>query len=414
MDIDPRTRLAKLQRLVETSLVINSTLQLEPLLRAIMDVAAEIAEAESASILLYEPNSQELYFMAFASDSEAAHTTRLRRVPVPLQNSIAGKVFTENRALAIDDVSSSPFHFSKADKASGFLTNSVIGVPMRIKDKVIGVLEAVNKLGGKTWTEEDTYFLEILAAQAAVAIENSTLVTRLRKAYQDLSQLDKMKNDFISIASHELRTPLGVIMGYASFLMEESHGEASEHASAVLNSATQMRQIIEDMTNLRYLKLGDAELELETVPAEEVMMTALMDVQSLAQAQGHKLHYMVPPHDVTFHVDRAKMAMALTNLLNNAIKFSPDHGFIELTYQLHDRNIWMIVKDQGIGIPKEHLERIFEEFHQVEDHMTRRHNGMGLGLSIARAVVQAHKGRIWCESPGLGQGSTFYISLPLA
>lgn len=408
-----QTRVDKLNRLVETSLALNSTLQLEPLLRKIMDAASEIVNAETASILLIDPQTKELQFMAFSNDQNATHQDRLMRIPVPLDNSIAGEVVLQDRPIAINDVSTHPKHYRKADDSSGFVTRSILGIPMDLRDQVIGVLEAINKIEGD-WTEQDIHFLNILSSQAAVAIENSSLVAKLTDAYQELSQLDKMKNDFIAVASHELRTPLGVILGYASFLKDESQGEATEHATAVLNSALHMRQIIEDMTNLRFLKIGDAELERKDTPLAQVMMTALQDVQSLTEAKGHKLHYSVPPETIRVKVDMPKLVMAITNMLNNAIKYSPERGFIEIGYQPQgEREVWIYVKDQGIGIPPQFREKIFDEFFQVEDHMTRRHNGMGLGLSIAKAIVNAHQGRIWVESEGENLGTTCYISLPL-
>jgi signal transduction histidine kinase len=407
-------RLGKVNRLMEVSMVLNSTLELEPLLRYIMDAAAELTEAETASILLLDPNTQELYFMAFTNDdSTAEHTAYLSRIPVPLKGSIAGTVILEGQTISLDRVSDHPLHYRRADDESGFQTHSLLAIPMRVRENIIGVLEAVNKKDGG-WTLDDNQYLEILASQAAIALENAKLVAKLRDAYEDLSRLDRMKDDFIAIASHELRTPLGVILGYASFLKEEAHGQASEHANIVLNSALKMRQIIEDMTNLRYVKLGNAELELSSTPLAEVMARALGDVRSMLEAQGHHLNYISPPSGLMVKVDLNKMVMAITNLLNNAIKFSPKGQAIEFTYQVHDDDVWLMVKDQGIGLEAQHTEKIFEEFYQVEDHMTRRHNGMGLGLAIARAIVLAHGGRIWAESPGLNLGSIFFISLPLA
>lgn len=408
-----QARLTKLNRMMEMSLVLNSTLQLEPLLRRIMDAAAEITEAESASILLIDEKTRELYFMAFDSESDSAHTRHLKRIPVPLKGSVAGTVVLENRPIAINDVTQHPQHYRQADAASGFQTQSLLGVPMSVRNNVMGVLEAVNKLGGNSWTEDDIHFMQILSAQAGIAINNAQLVTQLTEAYQELSQLDKMKNDFIAIASHELRTPLSVILGYASFLKEEAQGDASDHAAAVLTSALKMRQIIEDMTNLRFVKLGESELLKETISVAEIMLRALSDVRSMSEVQGHQLNFSPPPTEWQAHLDSAKIVMALTNLLNNAIKYSPKNGPIEFTFHRQPDEIWLVVQDHGIGLEASHFERIFEEFFQVEDHMTRRHNGMGLGLAIAKAIVVAHHGRIWVESPGLGQGCTFYISLPL-
>jgi signal transduction histidine kinase len=400
----------KLNRLVEVSLVINSTLELRPLLTLIMDYAAEITHAESASVMLYDRNTNELHFVASTTSSSV--TQDLLRIPVPLEGSIAGAVLRENRAIALDDVSTDSRHYRQADSQSGFDTRSLIGVPMGYKDQTIGVLEAVNKKEGG-WTDQDQRYMLILAAQAAVAIQNVRLLQQLQRAYDELNKLDTLKTDFIAIASHELRTPLSVILGYATFLKEDAQGEVGEHATAVLNSALRMRNLIEDLTNLRYLKMGEAELVREHIPLAAIFQAAYSDVESLAEAKGHTLRVIRPDMQIVIVADRIKLGMALTNLLNNAIKFTPSGGEITLTYQRKPQAVWIIVKDTGIGIPQDQLTRIFEEFHQVEDHMTRRHGGMGLGLSIAQGVVEAHGGRIWAESEGMHRGSTFYINLPL-
>jgi signal transduction histidine kinase len=400
----------QLNRLVEVSLAINSTLELRPLLNVIMDYAAEIAGAESASVMLYDQNSNELHFVASTTTSPAAK--ELLTIPVPLEGSIAGTILRENRAIVLDDVSSDPRHYRQADNRSGFETRSLIGVPMRSHEQPIGVLEAVNKKEGR-WTDDDRRNMLILASQSAVAIENARLLDQLKRAFDELDQLDKLKNDFIAIASHELRTPLSVILGYATFLQEDAQGAVSEHAAAVLNSALRMRNLIEDMTNLRYLKLGDAELTKEHIPLAAIFQAAQSDVESLAEAKGHTLSVSKPDMSMVVVVDRLKLGMALVNLLNNAIKFTPSGGAITLACERRSNAVWIMVRDTGIGIPQDQLTKIFEEFHQVEDHMTRRHGGMGLGLSIAKAIVEAHGGRIWAESEGPQRGSTFYINLPL-
>jgi signal transduction histidine kinase len=376
-----------------------------------MDHAAEITGAESASVMLYDRNTDQLQFVASTTTNPVAK--ELLNIPVPLEGSLAGTILRENRAIVLDDVSTDPRHYRAADNQSGFDTRSLLGVPMRYRDHVIGVLESVNKKDGH-WTEDDRRSMLVLASQAAIAIENAQMVEQTRRAYNELDQLDKLKNDFIAIASHELRTPLSVILGYATFLKEESQGEVSTHASAVLNSALRMRNLIEDMTNLRFLKLGESDLKREHIPLAALFQAAESDVKSMAQAKGHLFEMTMPDIGLMVAVDRVKFGMALTNLLNNAIKFTPSGGRISLTYERKPTAVWIKVKDTGVGIPQDQLERIFEEFHQVEDHMTRRHGGMGLGLSIAKGLIEAHGGRIWAESEGPGHGSTFYINLPLA
>ena len=174
------------------------------------------------------------------------------------------------------------------DKSIGFVTRSLLGVPMHVKGSVVGVLEALNKRGGP-WAEDDQHNLDILASHAAVAITNARQTEAIRKAYEELDKLDKVKSEFIAIASHELRTPLGVILGYASFLKEEAQGEASEHAAAVINSALQLRSLIEEMVNLRYLHTGETELSREDTTLSALILAAQNDVQSTANAREQRL-----------------------------------------------------------------------------------------------------------------------------
>ncbi|MCD4685405.1 MAG: GAF domain-containing sensor histidine kinase [Anaerolineae bacterium] len=397
-----------LRRMVDISLALNSTMDLRTLLKTITAHAAEITNSDTASIMLYEPDAKELHFIALTT---SRYEKDLLKIPVPLEGSIAGIIHRENRVLVIDDVTQDPRHYRGTDAPSGFVTRSILGVPMRYKDEPIGVLEAVNKREGK-WTADDERNIFVLAAQSAIAIKNAQMLEQLRAAYNELDQLDKLKNDFIAIASHELRTPLSVILGYATFLKEDAQGEVSAHASSVLNSALRMRNLIEDMTNLRYLKLGEAELKREHIPLAAIFQSAHNDVQDMVEAKGHTFTVEMPEMSLVVVVDRIKLGMAVTNLLLNATKFTPSGGQITLTYTIKPGAVWIVVQDTGVGIPPDQLERIFEEFHQVEDHMTRRHGGMGLGLSIARALVEAHGGRIWAESDGQGRGSTFIINLP--
>jgi signal transduction histidine kinase len=407
--IDLQRQNAVLNRLLDVSLILNSNLAIKPLLGFIMEATCEITSSEAASIMLYDRNADQLRFVA--ANSPGTDMAKLTAIPVPMEGSIGGQIVRENRSIMIQD-ESDPRIYRPVDNAIKFRTRSLLGVPMQIKGEVIGVLESVNKREG-LWTEEDRSHLSILASQAAVAIQNAQQAEALRKAYDSLHQLDKLKSDFIAIASHELRTPLGVILGYASFLQEEAQGEASEHATAVLNSALHLRNLIEDLTNLRFLQLGSTELSREPVPVSALIEAAEHDVHSLIAAKGTKLIVDRTHGEALVNVDRLKIGMALTNILNNAIKFTPSNGQIAIAMEKRPHEILIRVQDNGMGIPPDKLERIFDQFYQVEDHMTRRQNGMGIGLPIARGMVQAHDGRLWAESEGLNKGSTFIIALPL-
>jgi signal transduction histidine kinase len=407
--IDPKLENEILKRLLDVSLVLNSNFDLEILLNYIMEIAAEITHSEAASILLLDPRTNELFFIATSNQD----TTGIKRVLVPLNDSIAGEVVLNNLPIVIQDATNDTRINRKVDKEIAFVTRSLMGVPMRIRDEVIGVIEVVNRLGPE-WTKQEQDFLQILASQAAVAINNAEQAENLRKANDRLNELDKLKNDFIAIASHELRTPLSVIVGYASFLQEETHGETSEHAEKVLESAQHLTDLIEDMTNLRYLQMGAAELSLERETLVSLLQTAQREAEALAGAKEQYLEVHYPGLSDVVMVDKVRLNMALTNILNNAVKFTPRGGRIELFTERKGGEIWIKIQDTGIGIPPDQIERIFENFYQVQDHMTRHFNGMGLGLSISKAVIEAHEGRIWAESKGANSGTTITFSLPIA
>ncbi|QPC83495.1 GAF domain-containing protein [Phototrophicus methaneseepsis] len=398
-----------LEKLVDVSVVLNSRLQLEPLLKYIMDVAVDIMECDAASVLLWNNKKQQLFF---AASTTLDNSNSLIGTPVPM-DSIAGEILRKRDTVRVDDARTDPRHYGKVDEDIAFQTRSLLGVPMTYKNKIIGVLEALNKRQG-SWTKEDSRYLEILAAQAAVAIEGAQAVMELRRANEELNEVDRLKNNFIAIASHELRTPLGVIMGYASFLQEDEDVSTQSHASKVLESALRLRKIIEDMVNLRYVKQKQSDLHLEAIRVSELFSSLSLEIQALMDIDKYQINIKMPDKDPYVYADHTRMMMVLTNLINNAISFSaPDKPItVEALKGLTDKEVRLRVVDQGLGIDPTQLEKIFEEFYQVEDHMVRHHGGLGIGLSIGRAIVEAHGGRIWAESAGIGSGATFTISLP--
>ena len=403
-------KIAILTRLAEISAVLNSTLELEPLLEFLMDSAAQITDSDAASVLLWDFNQRELRIAATTTSSA---DLKLIGQAVPLE-SIAGTVMQVQRPIQVEDAHDDPRHYRKLDTDKGFSTELILGVPLKVKNRAIGVLEVLNKRH-LPWTTEDEDYLSILADQAAVAIELAQLVTALQKANNELSELDKLKSDFIAIASHELRTPLSVILGYASFLKQTSDGEVSEHATKVMDSALQLRRIIEDMISLSYLKEGAADIVADQVPMRELIDEALEEIESLCEAKGHRVVVEGPVDNITLYIDSVRIGKALNNILNNAVRFTPDGGCITIKAEPRDRSeAWITVTDDGIGLTEEQLGLVFTEFYQAEDHMTRQHGGLGIGLSIARALVAAHGGRLWAASEGLGKGAAFTMALPLA
>jgi signal transduction histidine kinase len=391
-------------RLIEISVTLNSTLDRNALLQFIIHSAADLVESQAALLLLLDPMNQRLSFAAVTGRDPGD----LAATPVPLEGSIAGSIFRDNRALILNRIGGED---RSAPSSLGFRTRCLAGVPMRIRGEVVGVLEAVNKRGGE-FTEDDLQMLSIIASQAAVAIHNAQLVEDLRQANEDLGRLDRLKSDFMAVASHELRTPLGLILGYAAILQEESREGAAEHAAAVFESAMRMRSLIEDMTSMNLLS-GIEPPVLAPCTLQDVLRTACAGVAAQMEERHHTFTQRLPKASIIGRLNAGQLELAVRNLLTNACRFTPEGSQIDLSLERQPQEVWIRVHDNGPGIPRPSLERIFDAFYQLEDHMTRRHEGLGLGLAIVRAVAAAHGGRVWAESPGPGGGSTFVLAIPI-
>jgi signal transduction histidine kinase len=398
----------QLARLIEVSVRLNSTLNLDELLQFIIQSATEILDCGSVSILLYDEKKFNLIFAAVTGSDPQ----QLAATPVPLETSLAGKIFRENKVICLSDIQEETRHFLEISKHVGFEIKNLLGVPMRIKDQPTGVLEAVNKHGGE-FDESDADILAVIASQAAVAIHNARLVKALQDTYDELREADQLKTNFLALASHELRTPLGVIIGYATFLQQESPGELSEHAKQVLNAAMQMRALVDAMTNMDMLRSREMIMQRLVVPVQQVLLSAYNDVRNLMEAKCQHVVFDMKEIPIQIKCDPEKLKSAFVNLLDNAVRFTPENGTITIGASPRsngDALAW--VADNGIGIPPGEQKKIFAEFYQIEPHTTRTHGGMGIGLSMAKGLVEAHGGQIWVESPGLGKGSTFKVLLP--
>jgi signal transduction histidine kinase len=398
----------KLIRLVNVSRDLNSKTNVDALLHHIIREAARLTGSEAASILLLDPHTRQLHFRAASNRVSPA----MAGTPVPLDSSIAGAVLQANEPMIIHDVSRDERWNQNVDQAIDFHTRSILGVPMHDVDRPVGVLEALNKQDGR-FTDEDVETLSILADMAGVALERARLIEELREAYDELNELDQRKTDFIAVASHELRTPLSIILGYISFLREEADPEMGEQLDQVLEAAVRLRSLIQDMLNLQYIDTGDdtEALSWELLDLVDVVQQmAAQDETAVAKRQSIYTH--LPAQPVPVRADRDVLQMVIGNLLNNAIKFTPEGGRIDVTVERQGQEAWLHVQDTGIGIPQDKVERVFKRFYQVEHHIRREYEGLGLGLAIARELVQIHHGRIWAESEE-GEGSVFHVALPL-
>jgi signal transduction histidine kinase len=403
-----KSKSQRLERLLEISRTLSATLDLQDLLNTIIEVAQELTLSEGASLLLYDQASKELRFEA----SPGHQREDLQSIAVPLDASVAGWIFTNASPMVIQDAREDPRVYRKVDKKLGFETHSILGVPLIVKGEPLGVLEAVNKLDEDHYTEDDLAILETLAAQAAVAIENARLLQNIKDANEELKRLDRMKSDFIAIASHELRTPLGLILGHATFLKEIIPPKHQDQMDVIIRSAMRLKAIIEDMATIAHKEQGQSRVRRESFSMSRMIEETADSFRAEAKSKEIDFEFDVPEGDpLMVEGDREKLDIVLVNLITNALTFTDPGGQIGVKAEGDGELVKVFVVDTGIGIPEKDVGRVFDRFYQVESHLTRKHGGMGLGLSIAKAMVDMHNGQIWCESKE-GTGSLFCFIIP--
>ena len=391
-------RVARLERIIEVSRVINSTLNLEPLLHNIIQIATDLTATEASSILLLDKKTGELHFEA----ARGIKGKEVKPIVVPLDNSIAGWVVKEGEPLLIPDVRKDPRHYHQVDDMTKFSTRSILGVPLRVKDKVIGVLEVLNKIDDEEFTQDDVEALTILAAQAAIAIENARLF---------------QQSDLLSEVAHELRTPLTSIRGYSKMLLLSEgidQEKKLEFAETIHREAVRLGQMINDFLDLARLESGRTYIAQEPVNMTEVISETLTILQPQAAERQISIALQVPETLPTLIGDPARLKQVMVNLVSNAVKYNHEGGRVDIEVQIREDELNIAVKDTGRGIAEEDLPHIFEKFYRVDDSEQQepQAKGTGLGLSIAKHIVEVHGGTISVQSVQ-GQGSAFAFALPL-
>jgi len=407
--VDRRSdRLFRLERLVEVSRNLNANLDRDPYLKSIIEVASELTYSTETSILELAPEGDHLHYIA----SPWYRLEQLAPLGIPLDKSVDGWVFTHRQPLIIQDALHDTRVFREVDRVLEEATYSICAVPMLIKGEPIGVMEAVNKLSHANYTEEDVFILETLAAQAAVAIQNQKLLDNADAAYRQLLELDRMKSDFIAISSHELRIPLGLILGHSSLLQEDATGEMKIQLDTIVRNAMHLKDIIEDLADVDNFQSGLGKIRHRRFAMDRLVKDVVSSYQELAREHNVSLRVSANKADVVVDGDAHKIRIALGNLVKNALTFTDPGDRVLVTGEQIPGFVKVSVIDNGIGIPEKDIERIFDRFFQVESHLTRRHGGMGLGLPIARGMIEMHHGKLTVESVE-GKGSNFTFMLPM-
>ena len=250
------------------------------------------------------------------------------------------------------------------------------------------------------FTEDHELIVEAVASQAAIALENA-------KLYQEVQTLSETKDQFIGFASHELKTPLTTMSGYVQ-LMEKAPSKAEQFIPKINKQLSRLSAIISDLLDISKIQAGKFELNKSPIPLNTLIKDSVESAKQLSAE--HKINCHLPADGVMLNVDITKMTQVMVNIISNAIKYSPEAGQIDITAEQLADNVRVTVKDHGIGIAKEHLDKIFTQFYRIATE-ERRTEGLGLGLYLCKEFVEAHHGSIWAESD-LGKGTTLHVTLP--
>lgn len=388
--------LSRYERIFEITRQLNSTLDQQSLLRQIVRAASELTDSEDASLLLIEPASGVLYFeMALNIPSQD-----LERISVPLDGSIAGWVVRHGEARVIQDVTREPQFFKSVDDELEFKTRNLLAVPLKVHGSTIGALEALNKRANSRFDDVDIKIMSLLAGHAAIAIENTRLF---------------QQSDFMAEMVHELRTPLAALRTTTLLLRapEVPVETRAELVDTMHQETERLIRLTNEFLDLARLESGRVRLEVSRFSIGLLVIECITIVAPQAGERSITITHTLEDHEV--EVDRGKVKQVLLNLLTNAIKYNRPDGTIHVSCYAstkHDEEFAEVaVADTGYGIGRADQKLLFQKFYRVAD-TAGSVQGTGLGLTIAKRIVEAHGGQIWLESE-VKVGSTFYITLPM-
>ena len=385
--------LERYRRLAEISRNLASTVDLDILLDRITEAAAHVSGSEAASILLYDESQGQLYFESATNLDEPL----MQGLIVPVEDSIAGWIVTNGQPIIIDDTQNDPRHFAQVGKATNVTTNSLLGVPLIAKDKVIGALEAINKLSGQ-FTQDDQEILMDLGSQAAVAIENARLF---------------QQSDLIAEMVHELRTPLASLRTASHLLLRKdvSEEQMRKVVEIIDNETTRLIDMTTSFLDLARLESGRIPFNSEVFDPGALLQECVGFMQNKAVEKNLRLNLYIPNELPEIKGDQDKIKQVVLNLISNAVNYNKPSGTITVSGHSHPNELVISVNDTGSGIRQADITHLFDKFYrsQATENSVQ---GTGLGLAICKQIVEAYNGRIEVQSE-VGIGTTFSVHLPL-
>ena len=404
---DAKKRIAQIELVNELAEDLTSTLELEELLAAAADTIRKAFNLYDVTVFLVARPQQEAYLVAHAG----THTDFL---PMGYRQKfgegIIGWTIAHDERVLVDDVTKDPRYVSNVYTE----TRSELAIPIHVEHEIVGVLN-VEDVRASAFDETDAIVLETLCDQLGSAIKNAQLYDRLKRTNAKLTELDRMKSDFLGIVSHDFRSPLASIVLAAKALMKRpdtvDQRRLAEYLQLIVDQANKLIRLAEDTLSMTKMEAGQLNYFFNMVSLERVIKDAMAGVNL---TKRHEMSLEIDPRVGFVRGDQTKLRQVIQNLLSNAVKYSPTGGRITIRAAHHSaEHIVVAVSDEGIGIPADQVSRLFQKFSRIDTPEAREIKGSGLGLWICKEIVRAHGGVIWVDG-NPGKGSTFAFTLKKA
>lgn len=411
----------ELKALYTIESVVSRSLKLQEIFDVALSTALEVTDTEAGT--LYSLDGNVLRLAAIRGLSGEFREKALTR---QIGEGIPGIAAKLKKPIALD-ISNYPSHpllpYVMQEKLVSF-----IGTPLMSKGTVVGAMSLGTKKQ-RLFSQDDLDLMYSIGEVIGVAVENARLyedlshanitleksLAELKAAYEELSTLDKMKDEFLSNISHELKTPLVSIKGYSELMRDDKLGSLSDAQAkaleTIIRNADRLTRLIDSLLFLSLSQAGKLKFRFEPVNVVDVIEGAVSNIELRARRKGLDIRKDISGN-LVISGSRDNLIEVLENLLDNAIKFTPGEGMITVSAREEPPDIHITVSDTGIGIPADALSHLFRRFYQVDASRTRKHGGAGLGLYISKNIVEAHRGRIWIESEE-GKGTSVHIMLPV-
>ncbi len=399
------TTLSALQAVTDAAL---AHVDLEALLDALLTRLREVVGTDTAAVLLLDETGSALV----ARPAKGLEEEVERGVRIPLGQGFAGRIATERRVIALAEVDHTNV-LNPLLREKG--VRSLLGAPLLVEGRVLGVVH-VGTLSPRRFDEGDARLLHLVADRMALAIDQARLYEAERQARAEAEEAVAARDRFLSIAAHELRTPITVVKGMADLLLRPPRGRGAdpEHRARLLGrlaeSANRLATLTDDLLDVSRLRLGRLPLRLAPLDLSELACTVAARYADRSQGRGAPT--VTGSEGCVVVADRDRIEQVLGNLLDNAVKYSPEGGQIAIRVGPEGDGVAVTVRDEGIGLPPGMEEVIFEPFGRAGNATALHLPGLGLGLYLCRELVERHGGRIRAESTGEGQGTTVTFWLP--